>query len=905
VVLLVKSKGNDITVKRIIIFVFIASMILTIGLVGYLVFFNWHSSARDTTERISSSINKSIYNELRSFMEKPYHVNEVNHFHLENGSYDLSDATARERFFVGVLEAHDNHIYSFSFGSEKGDYYGARINETGEIEIMRNNQETGGESWYYSVKDDHTAGERVVEAGSFDPRTRDWYRVASDSGGPTFSPVYKHFVMDDLSISAAWPIYNDQGDLQGVMGTHMLLGEIGSYLSETVDQFQGDAIIFEKGTGGLIANSMGADNFNVLEDGNFDRMEIVDLGDREVSDAYGEYLGAGAASFVYGTGSEDYFVNIRELNYQGLEWVVLTAIPEGFLMERVNESLGLTLLLVLAALILSGIAYNLITNRMFRPVEQLLEAAEKLSAGDLTQRVRIARKDEIGRISESFNMVAGRMQYLINDLEDAVSERTVELDLANTTLEENKNQLQLILDSTAEAIFGIDLEGRCTFCNKRSLELLGYRSQEDLIGQKLHVKIHHSHKGGMPYGADQCKILRTVREGEGVTSEEEVFWKKNGTSFPVEYHSFPQVKNGRIIGAVVTFMDITERKERENKIKYLTYHDNLTGLLNRLGFEDVIDWLDVEDKLPLSVIFADINGLKLTNDIFGHAVGDKLIRKASEILVGSTRSQDTVSRIGGDEFVILLPRTDRKSAGEVVTRIRKGFSNTRVEAIKCSISLGYDTKTSNEESIEEIMGNAENMMYKDKTINRRAVNKGMISNIQETLYSRNPREKRHSMNVSRLAAQIGAELGLRESEISRLKRAGYLHDIGKITIDREILSRDDSLDEEAEVVKQHSVVGYRLLNMFDETVDLAEYIYSHHEHWDGSGYPRGLKGGQIPLLSRILAVAEVYERILNSGDGPVQERRKRAVDVIREGSGSKFDPQVVEALGQIDDGDAS
>jgi len=480
----------------------------------------------------------------------------------------------------------------------------------------------------------------------------------------------------------------------------------------------------------------------------------------------------------------------------GLEWVVMTALPEGLLMDRLNEILGMTLLLAIAALIVSGIIYNIMTRRMFKPVDDLLAAAENLSSGDLTQRVEVVRKDEIGRISESFNMVAGRMEFLINNLEDAVSERTRELDQAKTILEGSKDHLQLILDSTAEAILGIDLEGRCTSCNRSSLELLGYRSQEELIGENLHLKIHHSHPEGMPYNADNCKIMKSLREGVRTTSDEEVFWKKNGTYFPVEYHSFPQIKDGKVVGAVITFMDITERKERENKIKYLTFHDNLTGLLNRLGFENVMDQMDVEEKLPISVIFADINGLKLTNDIFGHTAGDRLIRKASEILVHSTRSQDIVARIGGDEFVILLPNTHRDSGGDVVSRIRKGFSNTTMEAIKCSISLGYDTKTSMEDSLEETMANAENMMYKDKTLNRRAVNKGMIKNIQETLYSRNPREKRHSMNVSELAARMGVELGLRESEISRLKKVGLLHDIGKIAVDEEVLSKDTTLDEE-------------------------------------------------------------------------------------------------------------
>jgi len=281
--------------------------------------------------------------------------------------------------------------------------------------------------------------------------------------------------------------------------------------------------------------------------------------------------------------------------------------------------------------------------------------------------------------------------------------------------------------------------------------------------------------------------------------------------------------------------------------------------------------------------------------VFGHVAGDELIKKSADILRKSCRNGDVIARVGGDEFVILLPKTDKGEVEKVLSLIKTGFSNARIEAIKCSVSLGVDTKTSSHQSLEEMMANAENMMYKDKTINRKSANRDIIDTIIETLHSKYPREKQHSLSVSQLCGELGITLNLSKTEINVLKRAGYLHDIGKIVLEKSLLSKDNlkSLtEEEREKVRQHPIVGYRILNLFDETLDLAEYAYSHHERWDGKGYPRGLEGEQIPLIARIISIAETYDRVLNRGDGPFDERKKMAVKVIKESAGKQFDPNL-------------
>lgn len=893
---IVKYNDKNISIKNIIIIVFILVMLISNISIGYLVYTNWFSSARETTENIAEDINISIYNQIYSFLQIPEQIIENNNKIIENGILDLTDEKHRDKFFVGVLSAQSDEIYSFSYGTSNGEYYGARRNENGIIEIMKNNANTGGSSWYYSVNEDMTADKLVVKAGKFDPRTRAWYKEAILSRKITFSPVYKHFVMDDLTISVALPIYTKDGDIQGVIGSHMLLTDIGSFLNDTVGKYNGYAIIIEKDSKELIANSMGIENFSILQDGTLDRFTIDEFEKYDFKEAYEKYNESLDPHFFYKGKEKNLHINVKEIQMEGLEWVVISAFSDELLITPALQSIHMSVLLTVLALLLSFIIYNFIIRKLMMPINILLRASEALSVGDLTKRVEVIRKDEIGSISESFNNVADKMQLLVNNLEYSVNERTDELHKANETLEENKSQLQLILDSAAEAIYGVDKEGNCTFCNTSCVKMLGYKSKDELLGKNMHIQIHHSRIDGTTLPSEECRIIQAIKDGKGITVNDEVLWRADGTFFKVEYHSYPQIKNDEVIGAVITFMDISERIRREEEIKHISCHDSLTGIYNRRCFEENIYNIDIPEKLPLSVIFADINGLKMTNDIFGHTAGDELIKKSAEILLKSCRDNDMIARVGGDEFIILLPNTNMENAEKIIMRIKSGFSDARVSAIKCSISIGCDTKISSEQLLEVIMSNAENAMYKDKTLNRKSVNKDIMDTLIESLHSKSEREKQHSIFVSELCGELGSALHLSESQINKLKLTGYLHDIGKITLDKSIFFKDGLTEEEIEKTQQHSVAGYRILSLFDETLDIAEYVYSHHEKWDGSGYPRGLNGEQIPLISRIVSIVETYDRVLNRDDIPLSERSQKAIEVILDGANKQFDPQIVEVF---------
>ena len=465
---------------------------------------------------------------------------------------------------------------------------------------------------------------------------------------------------------------------------------------------------------------------------------------------------------------------------------------------------------------------------------------------------------------------------------------------ANLILEESKSELRLILDTAAEGIYGIDLDGKCTFCNMRCLELLGYKDEEELIGKDMHDLIHSRYKDGSKLPISQCRIHKVIISGEKVHAEDEVFWRADGTYFEVQYYAYPKNKNNKLVGGVITFMNISERIKNEEKIQYLSYHDSLTGLINRQGFEMEIFKYNRAECLPLSIIYGDLNCLKLSNDIFGHTAGDNLIIKVARVLQSVCGNNGTGARIGGDEFVLLLPCTDPQGVGKIMAQIKQDLVQDTSQVIKCSISMGSYTKYSLEESVEQSFRKAENEMYLEKTSQRNRNEMLMLAELISALHERSPREKNHSENINRLCGKMGIALEWPQSDIKNVKDAGFYHDIGKIVLSDELLCKTSKLSTMEKLEKQqHPIVGYRILNLFDNTLDLAEAVYYHHERWDGNGYPKGLKGEEIPIQSRIIAIAEQYDNLLN----PINDqalRQGEALLRIQQLSGVKFDPQLTD-----------
>lgn len=362
----------------------------------------------------------------------------------------------------------------------------------------------------------------------------------------------------------------------------------------------------------------------------------------------------------------------------------------------------------------------------------------------------------------------------------------------------------------------------------------------------------------------------------------------------VGYYEIRMVKKGKD-EVLAILRNITKRKELEKSLEFLSYNDQLTGLKNRRFYEEELKRLDVKENYPLTIILGDANGLKLINDSFGHEAGDEFIRKLAQIIKKGCQSEDIVARIGGDEFVVLLPKTDNYKAEQVIKNINNLVQNEKVQNIELSISFGYETKKHENEDIQDIFRKAEDCMYKRKLLDSSCMRGKTVETIMNTLNEKNKREEQHSVRVSELCKSMGESLGLTERKIHELKIAGLLHDIGKIAIEENILNKPGKLTaDEVKEIRRHPEIGYRILSTVHEMSEIAQYVLLHHEMWNGNGYPKGLKGDNIPIESRIIAIADTYDAITSERSYRKALSKEFATEQLQRNAGIQFDSELVD-----------
>lgn len=340
---------------------------------------------------------------------------------------------------------------------------------------------------------------------------------------------------------------------------------------------------------------------------------------------------------------------------------------------------------------------------------------------------------------------------------------------------------------------------------------------------------------------------------------------------------------------------IAEHRLLEEKINYISFHDSLTGLHNRAFLVEEMQRIDRESELPVSVIMADLNGLKLINDTYGYRKGDRMLQTVADILRASCRKKDIIARWGGDEFIILLPQTARSEAEKICHRIRKGCSAAHIGDVPLSLALGVAVKENTTDALGDMVKDAENSMNRQKLADSKSVRSAVVNTLLKTLGARSYETEEHSCRMQMMALEFGKELELPDSELNRLSLLITLHDIGKISVPEEILTKKDSLTEkEWKIIRKHPETGFRITRSTEEFAYIAEEIYAHHERWDGTGYPRRLKGEDIPFLSRITAIVDAFEVMTNGRPYKKRLSQGEAVAEIKRCSGTQFDPELAK-----------
>ncbi|MFW6270459.1 MAG: diguanylate cyclase domain-containing protein [Bacillota bacterium] len=475
---------------------------------------------------------------------------------------------------------------------------------------------------------------------------------------------------------------------------------------------------------------------------------------------------------------------------------------------------------------------------------------------------------------------------------------------AESSLKEKNSTLSVLFNNLPGMAYKCKYDKKWTmkFVSKGCHDLTGYHPEELINNNQVAYGnlIIPEHRARV-----WKKIKISLKKQQSFKVEYKIRSKNNQEKWVWEQGQGVYNNNDDLINIQGFITDITERKNQEEKIKYLSYHDNLTGLYNRQFLEEEIERLDVKRQLPISLIMADLNGLKLINDSYGHIVGDRVLKKTGEILTKICRDEDIIARWGGDEFIILLPRTTKNESKKISQRI-SGYTteiNTEQEKnnkIPVSIACGHAVKEKMSENIYDVLQIAENKMYNKKLTESKSTKNFMLQNILNSLSNKSDENKKHFQRMEKMALKIGRKYNLTQSELDRLKLLSSAHDIGKSVISEDVLNKPDLLTyNEWEIIKEHPKTGYQICSATSKFSHIANDILSHHEYWNGNGYPRGIAREEISFLARIISVVDAYDVMTHNRPYSKAISQQEALNELKRKAGVQFDPGIVKVFTKL------
>ncbi|MEI6631135.1 MAG: diguanylate cyclase, partial [bacterium] len=415
--------------------------------------------------------------------------------------------------------------------------------------------------------------------------------------------------------------------------------------------------------------------------------------------------------------------------------------------------------------------------------------------------------------------------------------------------------------------------------------------------------------------------------------------------------------SGKLKGAIEYVRDITDRKRTEKKLeilnkelvksnqrlKQLSLKDSQTGLFNHRYLGEVMEAEFYRARRyahPISVLMMDIDYFKSINDVYGHQFGDLALRQLAKYLKKMVRRYDIIIRFGGEEFIIIFPGTDRATALVLAQRLLDSmntyrFGNKEHEVkLKLSVAVvsypddkiikGMDMVELADQILSKVKESGGNKVYssvdtkKEKALgSRKKVETGNVKFLQDKLEKLSKRANQsliesvfafaktievkdhytgeHVESTVHYAMEIANALGLPKYEIELIKQAAMLHDLGKIGISEKILLKSSKLNkEEFDEIKKHPQIGVDIIRPIQFFHNIIPLMLYHHERWDGKGYPRGLKGEEIPIGARIIAISDVYQAL--TSHRPYRKKafsKEEALKIIKDGAGTQFDPKIV------------
>lgn len=332
----------------------------------------------------------------------------------------------------------------------------------------------------------------------------------------------------------------------------------------------------------------------------------------------------------------------------------------------------------------------------------------------------------------------------------------------------------------------------------------------------------------------------------------------------------------------------------------ISLYDPLTGTYTRQGLVDAVRGLCLPEHLPASVIAADIDALDSINELHGSEAGDNLLVAASGIMRALCGERAVIARTGSDQFIVVIPGTGHAAVAAIRERIDEAVSHLSVGAMNVSITMGTATLTDGSSDLCHAISESRAMMRRNKLNRGWGTHRYMLESLRRILTERTYETHAHSERMRQLAVKVGKALQLTRYDLDDLAILCELHDIGKIGIPIDILSKPGPLSEEEwAVMRTHPRIGYDIVSQIKYLDSVANGILTHHERWDGAGYPAGLRGQDIPTISRLLSIADAYDAMMHDRPYRLALGHEKAIAELRRGQGTQFDPSLVPVFIEI------
>lgn len=550
--------------------------------------------------------------------------------------------------------------------------------------------------------------------------------------------------------------------------------------------------------------------------------------------------------------------------------VLSVEMPRDIYKEGQASALYFILSLLAFGLVFGVLTLLLLEKLVLSRLSRFSNEITKIGAsGDISARVPVTGEDELANVAGEVN----RMLATLGKAQD--------------DLRKGEELYRTIFETTGAATIIIEEDTTISLINTEFEKQSGYSKEE--VENKM-------------------KWTRLVCEDDLAQMIEYHYKRRvDPISSPTSYEFRYFGKNGDIRNCIVTnalipgtrksvasLLDITDRKQAEERLRYLSQHDQLTGLYNRTYFEQEMRRLEGIGPVPVGFIVCDVDDLKPVNDTMGHDKGDEMLVAAAGVIKEGAGEGDVVARIGGDEFAILLPNSNRAGMERACGRIKKAVLKYNAENPELPLSLSIGFAVNNERSLDVLLKEADNNMYRDKLNHSQGIN-GIVSPVLKGIKSRSCIKDSRSERVQDLVANLAFSTGLPEHNISRLKLLAQFHDIGEMGVPDSILFKPAPFNaEEAAVMQKHCEIGHRIAKTANDLIPIADWILKHHEWWNGQGYPLGLKKEEIPLECRILSIVDAYTAM--TGESPYRKAMTpaEAAAELKRYAGSQFDPGLVQ-----------